>query len=74
MSFEESSAKRESCRKTSAQNKDKGRQNYMKSQKRRWPAGLLALLLLIAAPARTQEKASSDKELNLRAYKLPARK
>ena len=40
----------------------------MKSQKSRWPAGLAALLLLIAAAARTQEKASSDKELNLRAY------
>jgi len=40
----------------------------MKSQKSRWPAGLVALLLLITAAARTQEKASSDKELNLRAY------
>jgi len=29
---------------------------------------LVALLLLITAAARTQEKASSDKELNLRAY------
>src|SRR6266404_6099741 len=40
----------------------------MKSQKSRGPAGLVALLLLITAAARTQEKASSDKELNLRAY------
>jgi len=40
----------------------------MKSQKSKWPAGLVALLLLITAAARTQEKASSDKELNLRAY------
>lgn len=29
---------------------------------------MVALLLLITAAARTQEKASSDKELNLRAY------
>ena len=40
----------------------------MKSQKSKWPAGLVALLLLLTAAARTQEKASSDKELNLRAY------
>src|SRR5882762_7732231 len=40
----------------------------MKSQKSKWPAGLVALLPLLTAAARTQEKASSDKELNLRAY------
>src|SRR6266850_4194395 len=68
MSLEERSAKRRSCRRTFAQNKDKERKNNMKSQKSKWPAGLVVLLLLITAAARTQEKASSDKELNLRAY------